>query len=210
MVDLTVNEKDKDNFITDVALGVGNGKYLVSYASGRTVEEDFSVHNFNVELRKMERQFYEYKKSYLEKINNIASKALFKKMISTILFFTELYFVTQSDIPMFLKISLGIIFALSCLIQRIKQNFELNQCGLAFKYIEMVEKYLKIKENFRVDVLDPYTGKEEDWYIVNLGNIDSVFNNGKPMLDVLCNENLIKNENNEYTEFLKINVPRKR
>ena len=66
MIDLTNNERQKDYYITKVELADDYKKYTVHYASGRKVVYPFSVHNYNVDINHMVRQYYEYKDSYIK------------------------------------------------------------------------------------------------------------------------------------------------
>lgn len=57
MIDLTLNTKDRDSFITKLYLKENSNKFVVRYASGRLDEQDFTVHNFNVMLYRMKNNF---------------------------------------------------------------------------------------------------------------------------------------------------------
>ena len=67
MFDLTLKEEDKDSYIVDVVMN-GDGTYTVSFASGREETFDFNIHNFQVELYRMEEQFSNYSKDYLDRV----------------------------------------------------------------------------------------------------------------------------------------------
>ena len=69
MIDLTLKKEDKDNFIVNVRLN-DDGTYTVTYASGREVTSPFTVHNYQVELFRMERAFNDKEKEYLERVWN--------------------------------------------------------------------------------------------------------------------------------------------
>ena len=56
MFDFTLREDDKDTYIVDVYMN-DNGTYTVVFASGREETFEFSIHNFQVELYRMEDQF---------------------------------------------------------------------------------------------------------------------------------------------------------
>ena len=67
MFDLTLNKEEKDTYIVDVHMN-DNGTYTVKFASGREETFEFSIHNFQVELYRMEEQFNNYEKGYLDRI----------------------------------------------------------------------------------------------------------------------------------------------
>lgn len=76
MIDLTTRTEDKDKFITKIYLKEDNPKYCVVYASGRTEEYDFTIHNFNATLLTMERQYHEYKEEFFYAQAKRLTKAL--------------------------------------------------------------------------------------------------------------------------------------
>ena len=71
MFDLTLNNEDKDLYIVDAFMN-DDGTYTVKYASGREENYPFNIHNFQVELYRMEDQFMLYGKSYLNNLYHIA------------------------------------------------------------------------------------------------------------------------------------------
>ena len=54
----------------------------------------------------------------------------------------------------------------------------------AKKKIALMKMYLEHKDEFKVDVINPHTGKEDDWYLVDLANIDQ-FDTEKELSDYL-------------------------
>ena len=69
MFDFTLNKEDKDSYIVDVRLNE-NETYTVTYASGREETNPFTIHNYQVELFRMEGQFNEYNEEYVKRIWN--------------------------------------------------------------------------------------------------------------------------------------------
>ena len=59
MFDLTLKEEEKDSYIVDVVMN-DDGTYTVSFASGRKETYPFNIHNFQVELYRMEEQFLKF------------------------------------------------------------------------------------------------------------------------------------------------------
>lgn len=56
MLDLTQNEEEKDFYIVDAFMN-NDGTYTIKYANGNEETYPFSIHNFQVELYRMEEQF---------------------------------------------------------------------------------------------------------------------------------------------------------
>ena len=69
MIDLTLKKEDKDSYITNVRLNEDH-TYTVTYASGREETSPFSIHNYQVELYRMENSFKEHGDEYVKRIWN--------------------------------------------------------------------------------------------------------------------------------------------
>ena len=68
MVDLSKYAEDKDSYILRTEINDDFTKFKVIYASGREEEFDFSIHNYQVYLYRMEDQFNRYSKCYKRNI----------------------------------------------------------------------------------------------------------------------------------------------
>ena len=62
MLDLSKYAKDKDSYIVRLEIDDLFQNFKVIYASGREEEHEFSIHNYQVYIYKMEEQFQLYKK----------------------------------------------------------------------------------------------------------------------------------------------------
>ena len=46
----------------------------------------------------------------------------------------------------------------------------------AKRKIALIKLYLGNKNKFKIDVINPHTGKEDEWYLVDMANIDDFQN----------------------------------
>ena len=169
MFDFTLNKDDKDSYITNVKYNE-DGTYTVTYASGREDTNPFSVHNYQVELFRMERQFNEYSDEYIQKIWNNGPIRAF--LLGTLLIADAFYISYVCDVGanVFNIILLGLM-----MLQQVPRFIDFiisyKKHLFAKRKAEIIKLYLENKEQFKVLVEDK-NGSKEDWYLVDLGNID--------------------------------------
>lgn len=170
MFDLTTDKKDKECYMVDVVIN-DDGTYTVKYANGNEEVYKFSIHNFQVELRRMEEQFEKYGKDYLDRIYPnggiragllamlfVVDAVAFKNMLEEGFSFTGVWCLIY-----------GMYVILSRGIPQLKQR---KLYVKAREKIEIMKLYLDNKEQFKVSVTNPHTEKEDEWYLVDLANID--------------------------------------
>lgn len=170
MFDLTLNKEDKDSYIVDVHMN-DDGTYTVKFASGREETFEFSIHNFQVELYRMEEQFENYGKDYLDRVypaGKMRTALLGMLLVVDIMAFKNMLEegFTFSGVWC---LAYGMYVLLSRGIPQFKQRKLYVE---AKKKIEVLKKYFENREELKVQVINPYTDSEEDWYLVDLGNID--------------------------------------
>ena len=181
MIDLTLKKEDKDSYITNVRLNEDH-TYTVTYASGREETSPFSIHNYQVELYRMENSFKEHGDEYVKRIwNNGPMRAY---ILGLLLVADGLYLSTiiKNGANVFNIIFLGLM-----LLQQVPRFIEffvgLKKYLLAKKKVELYKTYLENKSQFSVPVKDS-NGRDEEWYLVDLANIDQ-FENVKELNDYL-------------------------
>lgn len=169
MLDLTLNKEDKDSYITNVKYNE-DGTYTVVYASGREEISPFTIHNYQVALFRMENQFKEYGDEYVTRVwNNGPIRAfLLATMLIADAFYLNYICTSGPNVFNILLISL-------MLLQQIPRFIEffigLKKHLFAKKKVEVIKEYLGSKHQFSVPVEDK-NGQKEEWYLVDLGNID--------------------------------------
>ena len=169
MIDLTLKKEDKDSYITNVKLNEDN-TYTVTYASGKEETSPFSIHNYQVNLYRMENSFNKYNEEYLKRVwNNGPTRAY---LLGMFLVLDACYtnFMVKDGVNIFNIILLGLM-----ILQQVPRFIDfftsLKKYLLAKKKVELYKIYLENKEQFKVPVKDS-NGKDEDWYLVDLSNID--------------------------------------
>lgn len=171
MFDLTLLKEDKEFYIVDVFLN-DDGTYTVKYADGKIEVYPFSIHNFQVELHRMEEQFSKYGQDYLERAYPnggiragllamlfVVDAVAFKTMLEEGFTFTGVWCLAY-----------GMYVILSRGIPQLKQR-KLFVEGK--KKIGIMKYYLEHKDGFKVNVVDPSNGKDAEWYLVDLASIDN-------------------------------------
>lgn len=169
MIDLTLKKEDKDSYITTLRLNEDH-TYTVTYASGREETCPFSIHNYQVELYRMENSLKEHGDEYVKRIWNNGSMRAY--ILGLLLVADGLYISTivKNGANVFNIIFLGLM-----ILQQVPRFIEffvgLRKHLLAKKKVELYKTYLENKDQFKIPVKD-HNGRDEDWYLVDLGNID--------------------------------------
>ena len=174
MFDLTLDKDDKDSYIVDVRVN-DDGTYTVVFASGREENFDFSIHNFQVELYRMEQQYEKYGKDYLEKVypNGGIRTALLGMILLVDVTVIKNMIEDGVSFSYIWCLAYGLYVLLSRGIPQIKQRKLFVE---AKKKIAVLKKYFETREELKVQVVNPYTEQREDWYLVDLANIDQFDN----------------------------------
>ena len=173
MVDLTTDRQDNSEFITSVELNDDLNTYTVTYADGhKEIKEFSSVHNFNADLYKMETQYYKYQDSFKDEMSKWYLESLKKTVIELISAFAGIVLTVKfvpEGIVKTLMILLTILFTIGYLLFKVRDFVTI---GYSTMYLEDIRKFISVKEGLKVPVKDPKTGKDDDWYLANLSNIN--------------------------------------
>ena len=169
MLDLTLNKEDKDSYITTVKYNE-DGTYTVVYASGREETSPFTIHNYQVALFRMEKQFKEYGDEYVKRVWYIGPMRAYLLAMMLIADAFYINYICTSGPNVF-----NILFLSLMILQQIPRFIEffigLKKHLFAKKKVEVIKEYLDNKHQFSVHVEDK-NGQKEEWYLVDLGNID--------------------------------------
>lgn len=173
MIDFSKYAEDKDSYISKVEINEEFTKFKVIYASGREEEFDFSIHNYQVYLYRMEDQYHTYKKAFNrelnERYNNKIKETFFRILfdIGCIVLATNLDLGTLFNVIYITFIALHSMIVLNGVkLKKIELEREAMRAG-------MVELYLLHKEDFAVDVVDPQNHNVEKWYVVDINTLDN-------------------------------------
>lgn len=172
MIDFSKYAEDKDMYISKLEINEDFTMFKVIYASGREEEFDFSIHNYQVYLYRMEDQYQTYKKAFNRELNERYNKKI-KETFFKILFDVGcIVLATNLDLgTLFNVIYISFITIHSMIaLNGVKQlKCELNSEAMK---ASMVELYLLHKEDFAVEVVNPLNNSVEKWYVVDINGLD--------------------------------------
>ena len=174
MIDITKNAEDKDKFILGVALKEDENKYVIKYASGRSENCDFTVSSLNQVLGLMEEQYLEYRDDYIKEILKENKRATMKQLIEALLAILGVYLSASMPLPNILKILIICVLVVSSICYQKEQSEKVDYNRYAAGVILSADEFLKMKDNFKVRIVDPNTGLEEDWYLLTLSDIQAI------------------------------------
>lgn len=200
MIDLTLNEKDRDGFITQLFLKENSDKFIVKYASGRLEEQDFSLHNFNQTLYLMEEQFLKYREAYVKNNLRIQSRVQVKKLVEALIAILGIVVTVNMPIPEIVQGIIVGILALYTFLYQVEASHIIDYGRASIEIVKTADKFLQMKDDFKITITDPKTGEDEDWYLVTLAGIEGICGLGhlKFLLETLTDE--IKKEERAETE----------
>ena len=173
MVDLTTDEQDNSNFITSVELNDDFNTYTITYADGHTDVKVFdSVHNFNVDLYKMQNQYYQYHDSFSKEMSKWLVDTIKKSLVGLALTIIGIVMEVKFVPSGFIKTLLIILTILFSLGYELLKYRDLVTIGYSTSYLDNLRRFISIQEGLKVPVKDPKTGKDDEWYLANLSTIN--------------------------------------
>ncbi len=110
MLDMTMGEKDKEYFITNIE--VKDGKLIVTRADGTISEETFSEHNLGIYRMRMVKEAKKKIGSYMDDLAKDSFFVFVKRYAAIIGGIVGLYFLYNFDIHILMKIILSILILL--------------------------------------------------------------------------------------------------
>ena len=173
MMDVSLGKQEKEMYIMDVRLNENHKSYVVTYADGRQVEDDFSVHNFGAAQYRMKQQFLDNKGKFTDTMEFLQCQEVIREFKTIIYSMAGVVFMTGLNIPdvlhtIFLSL-IGIYNAGSALASL----YKIWMFRKLSKGADNVEKFVREMEHYTLDVVDPNTGKEDDWYYYNISDVNA-------------------------------------
>ncbi len=170
MFDFTIEKEVKDNYIVDAILN-DDETYTLVYASGRKETYPFSIHNFQVELYKMEEQYKLYGEDYLNRIN--PNEGIRTFLVGLMLVVDVLHIKSMIENGINAGNTLCLAYILYISVPRLFEHIKNKKLAMkAKKRLAVIKFYLENKDEFKVNIPSSMTKTGEDWYLVNMGNID--------------------------------------
>lgn len=172
MLDLSKYAEDKDSYITKVAISQDYKKYKVIYASGREEESDFSVHNYQVALYRMEEQYRQYSGQYKREVHGDFKRELKTTLLWILIDVIGIVFQCNIDTPMWSRIIFILLFCLAIVSNFAKLSSRFAEFRYKMNKALIVESYLHNKENFAYDISGEH-GIADKWYVVDINDLDN-------------------------------------
>ena len=172
MVDLSKYSDNKDDYILRLEIDELFQNFNVVYASGRVETHEFSIHNYQVYIYRMEEQFDRYKKDYVEDLNNQFNEEVKKRIIASVISMMSVVITCGFDVHLAIKIILGFIGSMIVIRNLTKVADKRHELTKESDKAAIIEVLLKHKEDIGLDVTDPGTGKKSRWYMVDINNVD--------------------------------------
>lgn len=172
MLDLSKYAEDKDSFISKVAISPDYKKYKVIYASGREEENDFSVHNYQVALYRMEEQYRQYSGQYKREVSGEFLRELKGTLLWCVIDIVGIVFQCNIDTPMWSRIIFILLFCLAIVSNVSKLSSKFAEYRFKLNKALIVESYLANKENFAYDISGEH-GIADKWYVVDVNDLDN-------------------------------------
>ena len=172
MLDLSKYAENKDSYIVSIAIDELFDKFVVTYASGRTEEHEFSIHNYQVYIYRMEQQYLLYKKDFEKDLNEQFNEESKKRVISSVIAMMGIAITCGFNIHLAIKIILAFIGSIFVIYNLNKVADKRKEVLQEADKAAMVEVLMQHKEDIALTVINPVTGCEEKWYMVDVNNIE--------------------------------------
>lgn len=172
MLDLSKYAQDKDKYIVSVAIDELFDKFMVTYASGRIEEHEFSIHNYQVYIYRMEQQYLLYKKDFEKDLNEQFNEESKKRVVSSVIAMMGIAITCGFNIHLAIKIILAFIGSIFVIYNLNKVADKRKEVLQEADKAAMVEVLMQHKEDIALTVINPVTGCEEKWYMVDVNNIE--------------------------------------
>lgn len=172
MLDFSKYAEDKDSYIVSIAIDELFDRFKVTYASGKVEEHDFSIHNYQVYILRMEEQYRLYKNDYEKDLNEQFTEEVKKCVITNVVTMMGIAITCGFDIHLAIKILLAFVGSLFVIYNLNKVANKRKEIMTEADKAAMVEVLIQHKKDIELNVVDPVTGREEKWYMVDVNNIE--------------------------------------
>ena len=189
MEDITLRKDDQKKYITKIELNDDVKSFKIKYADGHEETKEFSsVHNYNVYIHQMKEQFYRYGNNYYDFLHKQIKESIIKGLIELVLAIEAIIITSRSMDPGVLQTAILILTVLFSLGYIGRKLIEISFAGNSIGYLKDVEEFINIQEKIKVPITDPVTGKEDEWYLGNLSDINYDSNIGLYKFYATCLE----------------------
>ncbi len=176
MIDLSSSEKEKESYVTGVELNDDCTEFITTYADGHTEKHPFSIHNYNVEIYRMVNQFNSRKNQKIELLLEKLVKLVGKKVKTMILSLIGVVFTVAVPLAGIYKIIAILLIVLYNIKLELENRKKIGEINESLSKLRNTQMCIELLENFKVDVTDPRTGRQEEWFLIDPSIFDGKVN----------------------------------
>ena len=119
-------------------------------------------------------QFLEFTNDYIRNNLRIQGKYQLKKLVEALLAIMGVYVTANLPIPGIIQgIIIGILAIYSFLYQ-VEASRVIDYGRVTLSIVNLADKFMEMKDKFKIKITDPKSGEEEDWYLISLSGIEQI------------------------------------
>ena len=192
MLDMTLDKKEKKNFITGVKPSEDFKTFMITFADGNSIEKEFNVEDYLMELRGLEKQYLHYRKEYLGKINKLFVNVWSKRIIELLVAIGSVYLVANIDVAEWFQNVYAILAVLYTVYAQLVGKGVTDAIKELFQHINICDDIVKGSKEYTIPVAKPDTEETIEWPVLNLGNVDQYSNYDVEIFGRLTDESKVK------------------
>lgn len=192
MLDMTLDKKEKKNFITGVKPSEDFKTYMITFADGNSIEKEFNVEDYLMELKGLEKQYLQYRKEYLGKINKLFVNVWSKRIIELLVALGSVYLVANIDVAEWFQNVYAILAVLYTVYAQLVGKGVTDAIKELFQHINICDDIVKGSKEYTIPVAKPDTEEIIEWPVLNLGNVDQYSNYDVEIFGRLTDESKVK------------------
>lgn len=192
MLDMTLDKKEKKNFITGVKPSEDFKTFMITFADGNSIEKEFNVEDYLMELKGLEKQYLQYRKEYLGKINKLFVNVWSKRIIELLVAIGSVYLVANIDVAEWFQNVYAILAVLYTVYAQLIGKGVTDAIKELFQHINICDDIVKGSKEYTIPVAKPDTEETIEWPVLNLGNVDQYSNYDVEIFGRLTDESKVK------------------
>lgn len=192
MLDMTLDKKEKKNFITGVKPSEDFKTFMITFADGNSIEKEFNVEDYLMELKGLEKQYLQYRKEYLGKINKLFVNVWSKRIIELLVAIGSVYLVANIDVAEWFQNVYAILAVLYTVYAQLVGKGVTDAIKELFQHINICDDIVKGSKEYTIPVSKPDTEETIEWPVLNLGNVDQYSNYDAEIFGRLTDESKVK------------------
>lgn len=192
MLDMTLDKKEKKNFITGVKPSEDFKTFMITFADGNSIEKEFNVEDYLMELKGLEKQYLQYRKEYLGKINKLFVNVWSKRIIELLVALGSVYLVANIDVAEWFQNVYAILAVLYTVYAQLVGKGVTDAIKELFQHINICDDIVKGSKEYTIPVAKSDTDETIEWPVLNLGNVDQYSNYDVEIFGRLTDESKVK------------------